>query len=717
MNILVVTLGVSWAVAPELLAYVNLNSFPLYAQHPGRATLREALRVQKVEPVEELWIVTTCDARTLDGVKQLRRWLEASAADVRLRVWYSQTVSELNDAAQCRHMRDLILRVVLHARQCCDSGQLVLSLAGGRKTMSADMQHAALLFGCHSLLHVTVAEPVPEALRAVDPDSFLKPLPASVAGALFPMIVGGYPPNRLLDVADGDVGGPVRPEDYPLPPAPEDGSPTPVAPEDVLESNLARRLQRAEHLLFNFTRRLTQGEPTNFQALYCLPPGLIEALRQTRLGIRPEKRAHELAWLQRLPKADLHCHLGGIASAAEMLEIACANAPALVDWKTHAGLQQWLNRLRPLVLAQDVTALRRALGSRATPDFKAIRYLFSDIPQPLVVAAFLMLFENHPALLDALIYGPLQQDAAFVGQGIACYEQLGDLQGSALLQSAASLAAACRIVLRQCRAHNIGYLELRCSPAKYTQGGLTEMAVIRILETELTCPDVQCALIFIASRHGPPSEMQRHVALARQLVHPDALRAIPLVGFDLAGNESIRSARDLRNMFMPLMEKCIHLTIHAGETEDVRSIWEALYHLNAERIGHGLKLAQQPDLLAHCLDRRVTLELCPSSNRQIVGFYENSETSRQEAATYPLGDYLRQGLRVTVNTDNPGISRTSLTHEYYRAACLTPGGLTQWELLQLVRNSFRSAFVTHQARKQLLLKAESEICAFLTRAL
>ncbi len=377
MNILVVTLGVSWAVAPELLAYVNLDSFPLYDQHPRRAVLREALRVQKVEPVEELWIVTTCDARTLDGVMQLRCWLEASVADVRLRVWYSQTVSELNDAAQCRHMRDLILRVVLHARQWCESGQLVLSLAGG----------------------------------------------------------------------------------------------------------------------------------------------------------------------------------------------------------------------------------------------------------------------------------------------------------------------------------------------------LTEMAVSRILESELTCPDVQCALIFIASRHGPPAEIQRHVALARQLVHPDAFRSVPLVGFDLAGNESIRSARDLRDMFMPLMEKCIHLTIHAGETEDVRSIWEALYHLNAERIGHGLKLRQQPDLLAHCLDRRVTLELCPSSNRQIVGFYENHETPRAASATYPLGDYLRRGLRVTVNTDNPGISRTNLTHEFYRAACLTPGGLTQWELLQLVRNSFRSAFVAHPARKQLLLKAESEICAFLTQAL
>ncbi len=727
MNILVVTLGVSWAVAPELLAYINIDSFPLYDWHPKRAVLQEALRDQKVEPVQECWIVTTCDARTLSGVAQLQRWLEASASEVRLRVWYSQTVSELNDATQCRHMRDLILRVVLHARQHCGTGQLILSLAGGRKTMSADMQHAALLFGCHSLLHVTVAEPVPQTLRTVEVTSFLGPLPVRVAGAVFPMIVGGYPPNRLLDVTDGDVGGPVRAEDYPLPTAPDDGTPTPVAPDCVLEKNLARRLQRAEHLLFNFTRGLTQGEPTNFQALYCLPPALIDHLRHTRLGIHPEKRDQELAWLQCLPKAELHCHLGGIASASEILEIARANTPALATLNHHAGLQTWLNHLRPLVHNQNVAALRRALGSSAIPDFKSLPKNFTDIPRPLVISAFLMLFEKNAALLDTLIYGPLQTDAAFVGQGISRYEQLGDLQGSALLQSEASLAAACRIVLRQCRAHNIRYLELRCSPAKYTLGGLTEMDVIRILEKELRCPDVQCALIFIASRHGSVSEMQRHVELARRLVNSVAgapgaetegsARPVPLVGFDLAGNESIRSARELRGMFMPLMEKCIHLTIHAGETEDVRSIWEALYDLNAERIGHGLKLAQQPDLLERCLDRRITLELCPSSNRQIVGFYENSESGRNSSTPYPLGDYLRRGLRVTVNTDNPGISRTSLTHELYRAACLTPGGLSQWELLQLIRNSFRSAFVSHHQRKEFLVNAESAIGTFLGQTL
>ena len=73
--------------------------------------------------------------------------------------------------------------------------------------------------------------------------------------------------------------------------------------------------------------------------------------------------------------------------------------------------------------------------------------------------------------------------------------------------------------------------------------------------------------------------------------------------------------------------------------------------------------------------------MCPSSNFQIVGFRDNYLPESSSAANYPLKNYLEQGLKVTINTDNPGISRTDFTNELHRASRLTPGGLSAWEIL------------------------------------
>jgi len=76
---------------------------------------------------------------------------------------------------------------------------------------------------------------------------------------------------------------------------------------------------------------------------------------------------------------------------------------------------------------------------------------------------------------------------------------------------------------------------------------------------------------------------------------------------------------------------------------------------------------------------------------------------------YPLKNYLDQGLKVLVNTDNPGISRTNATHELLRAARMTPGGLSRMDILSLVRNGFRASFAGYDLRRKLLLSAEKQV--------
>ena len=84
---------------------------------------------------------------------------------------------------------------------------------------------------------------------------------------------------------------------------------------------------------------------------------------------------------------------------------------------------------------------------------------------------------------------------------------------------------------------------------------------------------------------------------------------------------------------------------------------------------------------------------------------------------YPLKKYLDAGLRITVNTDNPGISRTDFTRELHRAARLTPGGLSLWEILILIRNGFKAAFTNREERNRLIREAETEILTILNEGM
>ena len=205
------------------------------------------------------------------------------------------------------------------------------------------------------------------------------------------------------------------------------------------------------------------------------------------------------------------------------------------------------------------------------------------------------------------------------------------------------------------------------------------------------------------------SKVYEHIELAQELMGEDGSGFPHLKGFDLAGEEEAGHPADMRQAFMPMMEKCMHFSIHAGEGQKVERIWEAVYHLNAERVGHGLTLLKNPRLMDRFRDRKIAVEMCPSSNFQIVGFRDNYLPESDGMKRYPLKAYLDAGLRVTVNTDNPGISRTDFTRELHRAARLTPGGLSLWEILLLIRNGFRAAFVGTDMRNELLRRAELEI--------
>ena len=712
-NILVATLG-TWALVPEVLGFTNPNLVDLYRHHPEAEQIDRRRSEYDIRPAEELWIVTSDGRFSGDNLNRLLEWFNPFDPTHRplLRIWRVSETEDLSSASQCRLMAEAIFRIVLLASKNTDRGQLLLSLAGGRKTMSTDLQRAAALFGCHALLHVIQSEEkdLKDAVRALGPEDFTAPLPACFKDAVTPLVVGSYETSPVLEAARAESTG-LDPASYPVG-LPESGKVCGVrfgpAEKNRLCDALEGLMKDAAFLFANNAMRIQHAETLpNFMALYSLSPGLIKTLKRIHIGIDQDRERVELDWLSRLPKTDLHCHLGGVAAPEELIEIAAAEKEALVTWR--GRLEPWL------------AGWQRRLDGGEIPadlDFKELREAVLGVPQPFCVVSWILLFEQDPGRLEDIIYGSWKTEEAFCGIGFKPYEKLGDLQGSGLLQSEACLRVVSRVLARKARQHNVRYLELRCSPCNYTEGGLSADVVSTIITDELDRQDsMEYNLLFIASRHGDMSRIKEHIALADRLLCDPEKRFSQLKGFDLAGSEKVRRPAELRDSFLPMMEKCLHLTIHAGETEEVGRIWEAVYHLSAERIGHGLTLGGNPTLMKRFKDRGIALEMCPSSNVQIVGFRDNYLPATARFAEYPLKKYLNEGLRVTINTDNPGISRTNWTRELHRAARLTPGGLSLWDVFLLIRNGFKAAFAEWGDRQRMLREAEAQIIEIIKRGL
>jgi len=703
MNILLTTMGTTWAVVPELLAFTNPEQTPLLAAHPEAEDLARRRRDWEVEPVDEVWVAATLGKRVREASEQLWQWARSNEAAPAIREFTMEGVTELSSVEECIRMRELIFRLALRARSVTRAGgKRYLSLAGGRKTMSADMQLAAEHFGCDLLLHVVDDGQLPEHLgRYPAASSFCGQLPAEHAASLTPLIIRG--PGRareIFDLAEAEVSD----ERFPVSIM---GRELRLSSSRALVDRVEAVMSQADYLMRNFTHQLvSRSEEANFHALYRLPPSVIEDLRSRRIGVDAAAVEDDSAWLRALPKAELHCHLGGVLDSGGHLRVAEAIRPE-VEAKEACDRRfaDWREKLRRHRNAS-VEEVREAFCRNG--EWKAVRDDFGEDARHLATAALLLDGLGSEERVEAFVHGEWADETRFRGIGFDPYEKLGDLQGSSLLQSQAGIRAACEEVIKMCERENVIYCELRCSPMNCTLGGLGPEDVIRSLRKSL---DERTAtifrLIFIASRHGKAERVQETVDLARRFRDAEGKAEFDswFGGFDLAGAESARTPKEMREILRPVLEECLNITIHAGEDADPWNIWEAVYDLNADRIGHGLTLPRRPELLQRLRRKRVAIELCPSSNRQIVGYdFAGEEGNADEP--YPLRAFLEAGLRVTVNTDDPGMSRTGLSNEYLQAARMSAGGLSRWETLHLVRNGFKAAFLPPEKRKCLILKAE-----------
>jgi len=170
-----------------------------------------------------------------------------------------------------------------------------------------------------------------------------------------------------------------------------------------------------------------------------------------------------------------------------------------------------------------------------------------------------------------------------------------------------------------------------------------------------------------------------------------ACRDRGIVGVDLAGDEMLHPALPFAPLFRHAAEQGLGITVHAGEAGGSENVREAIEQLNARRIGHGIHAIEDSAVIQLIRQRNVTLEVCPTSNLQ-TGVMPNF-------GHHPLRDLYQLRVPVTVNTDDPSVSDTTLTDEYL--VTVKGMGLGLRDLRTFNRNAIRASFLPVEDRLQL----------------
>jgi len=177
-----------------------------------------------------------------------------------------------------------------------------------------------------------------------------------------------------------------------------------------------------------------------------------------------------------------------------------------------------------------------------------------------------------------------------------------------------------------------------------------------------------------------------------------------VVGYDLAGVEENFPAKDHREAFHLILNNNINTTLHAGEDYGPESIHQAVHYCGAHRIGHGVRLKEDGDLLNYINDHRIALEICMTSNIH-TGSVKNYKS-------HPFKLYYDYGLRVTLNTDNRLISNTSLTREYMLAHKYF--NLQIADFKEIIIGGFKSAFMSHRTRTKIIRQIADELDTYVS---
>lgn len=320
------------------------------------------------------------------------------------------------------------------------------------------------------------------------------------------------------------------------------------------------------------------------------------------------------------------------------------------------------------------------------------------------------------------------------------YRNLGEyLEGFrytvAVLQTAAALERAAFELCEDAWLEGVCYLEIRFAPQLHVSPKLSLSEVVRAVAAGIAkaeakfnaeprvksgdWPAFRAGIIFCALRmflpefsacyrsyfdacgYSPRNEIHARASLdlARAAAHLRARENLPVVGFDLAGQEKGYPADVHEEAFQVVHEAFIGKTVHAGEDYGPESIFMAIGDLHADRIGHGTWLLDPTrvtdpritdreafieDLAQYVADRRITIEVCLTSNQQTVPELAG------DLKAHPFAKMVKRRLSTTICTDNRLVSNTTVSREWKLA--IETFGLSAKELRDMLAYGFKRSF-------------------------
>jgi len=269
-------------------------------------------------------------------------------------------------------------------------------------------------------------------------------------------------------------------------------------------------------------------------------------------------------------------------------------------------------------------------------------------------------------------------------------------KGFRLMQTEDSLRLVTEDLFRQLQADNVIYAEIRFAPLLHLEQGLTSQQVVRAVDDAtaqmIANTGIEARIILCTLRHYTAEQSLTTAHLVREF------QGSRVVALDIAGDEAGFPITPHLEAFQFAREHNLFRTAHAGEALGPESVWETLRLLEPTRIGHGVRSIEDAALVDHLRRERIHLELCPSSNVQIV-----PEIASWEA--HPIDRLFRAGVRLNVNTDTRTLTPTTLMQEYEKMS--TVFGWTREHFLASNLMAVDAAFLedTEKAKLTNLLTA------------
>ena len=246
----------------------------------------------------------------------------------------------------------------------------------------------------------------------------------------------------------------------------------------------------------------------------------------------------------------------------------------------------------------------------------------------------------------------------------------------------------------------VAYAEVRFAPVFHRERGMNLERVLDAVAKGFALAEkrypITLRIIVSAMRDRTDSLEMAELAVA--------YRDRGVVGFDIAGEEAGHPPKAHRDAFEYCRLQNFSITVHAGEAFGPPSIWQALQYCGAHRIGHGVRLIDDialdadrrvvklGQLAAYIRDKRIPLEVCPSSNVDTGAV--------PSIAEHPMKQFLEQQLRVTVNTDNRLMSGITLSEELRRVSAAF--SLTLEDVEKLTINAMKSSFLPFPERLKII---------------